>query len=192
MGAYDERTMLSLASQDPLAIKPKMSLAEILGLMQAADEGMVLLSLEEMGELADKLEDKVDGYKEYIDKCEAEVERLDKRVKMFAKTKSAIAKKVENLHKLLAFHMAKNSFKFMRGHDWKVVLTHSNSVEVKPDPTPDLYLEYPNFIRMKYEWNKVALSAALKAGDEKAAQIAERVEKINCKFDVNRGGADDN
>ncbi len=174
----------------PLAIQPKMSLPEILLLMQAADEGMAMLSIEEMGELADKLEDKVDGYEFYIDKCEWEVARLDMRIKAFTDAKRTINNRILNLKKLLAIHMQKHSFKFLRGVDSKAVLTTSKRVKVTPKATSDLYLVYSEFMKLSYKWDKKKLGAALKKGSELAAKIAEIKKTYGCKFTVNKGGAE--
>ncbi len=175
----------------PLEIKPKMTMSEILLLMQAADEGMAALSIEEMEDLADRLEDKVDGYQHYIDKCEWEAKRLDMRIKDFTATKKTLLNRGSNLKKLLAIHMQKHSFKFLRGNDHKASLTVSKKVKVTPKATSALYLEYSDFMTLSYKWDKKKIGAALKKGNEIALRIAEIKKTYGCKFAPNKGAVDD-
>ena len=176
---------------DPLALKPKMTLPEILGLMQAADEGMRNLSMDEMELLAGKLEDKVDAYKTYIEGCEKEAERLSARIKDFQAARRGIENRGDNLKKLLAFHMKAQGFPFLRGRDYKAVLGSSKSVHVKAEALPALFLQWGHYMRISYEWDKPKIAAAIKAGNPLVNEIAETEESFNCKFVVNKGAIDD-
>jgi hypothetical protein len=179
------------AVPDPLEIRPKMTLPQILELMQAADEGLKHLSLEDMELLAGKLEDKVDAYEDYIRKCKTRADELADKIKAFQLAKKTLDGRVENLKRLLAVHMRKHSFKFLRGVDWKAVLGSSKSVKPKAEAQASLYVKYADFMRISYEWDKTKLSTALKAGDALAAEVAELEENFNAKFVVNKGAVDD-
>lgn len=167
--------------------KPKKNLSEILSLMRASDEGMLDLSPEEMLQLGADGEVKVDGYYHMITKYLSESARLASIAKNFANAAAAHAAQADRMKNALCYHMRENGYASLPGQDWKVSLRASQKVAMKipvPVPTAEQALQYADYVRVKYEWNKVALKTGLEFGDEIAIKVACLEESYWPDFDV--------
>ncbi len=172
-------------TQDPLAVKPEMSLGEILRLMQASDEGMVDLSTDDMQALGEMAGMKVDGYRYMISKFQAESKRLAEEAAPIVKASQAMARKAASIEKLLMWRMQSNKLTKMPGETYSASIKTSRAVSVKRDAEAGAYARYGSYLRTNYEWDKVALTKALKDEDETAKEIAEFVENYKIEFKPN-------
>lgn len=164
------------------------TLGQILKLLTESDSALVNLDAQQLEQLGTMLADKVDAYKYVQEKIEAEVARLDARIKEFQQAKKSVTKAYERLKELLAFHMKSKGFPRLPGMDYVARLGSSKSVKMRRDDVSSLdVLNYTGFVRVKYEWDKTAIKAALENKDPKAAEIAEIVESPWVTFDVNKG-----
>ena len=170
----------------------RMSLPQILNLMTQVDEGLINASLDDMKWLMNQAELKVDAYKHVKDQLEEVESRLDKKVKEFTKAKKVVAKQLKRLSELMTHSLQKNGFTKFKGEEYRVSLVcNSRTTITKREPTAMDVVNHPQYVRTSYEWDKNALAKGLKDGCEFAASVAEIKEKMNPKFDVNKGIADD-
>lgn len=177
--------------EDPFALRPKMTMAEILRAMKASDDGLLELSLDEMRELGKKAEIKVDSYHHLISKLEARASELDNEARPLLKASSELKNKADGLKKILLFHMNEHGLTKMPGERFRVSLRTSKSVRIFPGLEPGVDIAHADFTRVKWEWNKVKITEALKAGDIQAMAIAEFEENQSIKFDVSKGDLDE-
>ena len=181
----------NLALQPPFEITPKMTMAQILALMSAVDDGSLELSDDDMKLLGSRLELKVDGYQAVLEQYELDAARLARRIKEFQEAKAMVVARFERLEKLLSYHMQAHGLKKMPGEDYKVTLKSSQSVVPRREPEMKDYLEHKDFVKRSFEWKKNEIKKAIKAGDEAAIAIAELRTKFTPNFSVNKGKADE-
>lgn len=163
------------------------SLREILEALRANDAGEIELSDEQMMALGERLAAKVDAYKYIGDAMRWDVKRIAHTAKMFSNAKKAVSNDINRLKKLLAFYMRSKEYPTIPGNDWVADLTTSEAVKIKRGPPTAMdAMSHEQFVTVKYEWNKKALSAALKAGDESAKLIAELQSNYSAKFKVRK------
>lgn len=167
---------------------PKLSLNQLLLKMTEVDDGMLELSLDDQIELIDAGKIKVDNYKYFIDKVDAQAELFKKWEREFREKKQVM----ENLSKRIKDHMIwsmnNNGFKKFTGERYVVTIRRAkSSVVVTSKPTPEMMLDFSDLIRTKYEWEKDKIATALKTGNEDVAQFASFKENYSAKFEVNKG-----
>lgn len=150
-----------------LVALPPMSLGEILARMQALDDGLVALDLDECRVLAERAEIKVDAYRGVLDQIEARSEAIGRAIKELQAAKKSLDTKANGLLQLLTFHMQSKGFEKLPGQAYEVTLRKSESVEIDEAfdrPDSSLYRTYSDFIRRTYEWDKKALNDGIKSG----------------------------
>ena len=175
---------------DPLALQPKMTLGAILRLMKAQDDGLAELSIDDMRELAKTAEIKVDGYHLLIQKLEARASELDNEARPLLKASSELKAKAEGLRGIMLWHMKEHGLTKMPGERFKVAIRTSKSVRIHPGLEPGVDIAHADFTRVKWEWDRVKLTKALKDGDLAAMSIAEFEENQSIKFSVSKGDLD--
>lgn len=164
------------------------TLADILAYLDAADSGLIDATPEQMAEMGALLVAKVDNTAEVIDELKYQAKRLRIASAKLAKGKRQVLARIDRLKEYMAYHMKAASFTQIPGEAWKVRLTSSKSVKPLIEK-PDLpcAITFPQFVRVKYEWDKEALAAAIESGDEVAKTLAEIVPSNSVTFDVNKG-----
>lgn len=172
------------------AVEPQpMTLAQILDTLQAADDALISMTPEQMGELGALLAAKVDGYRLVLTKMEAEETRLRAEADAFLKPAKALAKAQERLKEAMAYHMLSHQMTRIPGESWRVDLKETKAVETpQASPTNDDQWNYSDYVRLKFEWNKIALKAGLEKGDPKAMEIAKFVTNHTPTFAVMKKG----
>lgn len=177
----------SVGTPHVLPEKPK-TFAEILAFLDAVDAGLVAATPEQMADMGELLVSKVDHTAETIDELEFQAERLRVASAKLAEGKRQILARTERMREYMAHHMAERQFTQIPGDLYKVRLSVSTSVEpLTKAPPPAVAEKHPDLVRPKFEWNKIALKAALEAGDPVAATFAELVPSKTVQFDVNKG-----
>ncbi len=164
------------------------TLGQMLQLLTESDEALVSLTPAQLEQLGAQLAQKVDAYKYVEEKMEAEIARLDSRIKAFQKAKKSLVGAYDRLKDLLAHHMDTKGFPRLPGVDYVACLGHSTSVRLRREyPTAADAVSLPEFVRVSYAWDKKAISDALKAESPTAADVAELVSAPWVTFDVNKG-----
>lgn len=172
--------------------KPKLTLAELLYRLNAADSGLLDLSIDDLGETAADLATKVDSYKYVDDKFDAEIARLGERIKELSAAKQSLMKNKARLREFMAVHMLRNEFTKLPGEVYAVSLTKRKDVELSLGTDPDAiaYRNYPGFVTRSYSWDKTAVKKAILDGAEGFATFGTVVEKASVRFtirkDINR------
>lgn len=165
------------------------TLAQILDTLQAADDALIEMNVEQMAELGALLAAKVDGYRLVLTKMEAEETRLRAEADAFLKPARVLAKAQERLKEAMAYHMTQHKMTRIPGEQWRVDLKESKAVECpQATPTNDDQWNYPDYVRLKFEWNKIALKAGLEKGDPKAMEVARFVTNHTPTFAVMKKG----
>ncbi len=167
--------------------KPK-SLHSLLLALQAADEEMEEIDLSLQIDLMDGAKIKVDNYKYIIDKLETHEAFLKKREDEYAKARRAIQSQVKRIKEHLLFALQSNHFEKFTGFEYVVSQQKAPpSVSLKvSEPTISHAIHFAEFVRTSYDWDKIAIKAALKEGNETVANIAEMKENIYPRFTLNR------
>lgn len=118
--------------------------------------------------LVGELKDKVDSVKWKIDQWEAEAKALQENwIEPLVARQKALKTKADKLREYCAFVLKRDELEILPGNAFALKLRKSESVEVDLEPTAQDALRY-DFVRtkIKYEWDKKALAAKLKAKEE--------------------------
>lgn len=118
--------------------------------------------------LVGELKDKVDSVKWKIDQWEAEAKALQENwIEPLVARQKALKTKADKLREYCAFVLKRDELEMLPGNAFALKLRKSESVEVDLEPTAQDALRY-DFVRtkIKYEWDKKALAAKLKAKEE--------------------------
>ena len=150
-------------------IKEKMSLSDILTTFNQMDEGIISLSEKEMEELGRKIHLKVDGYKDFLDRCDTEIQHMKARAAKFAEAAKQIENTRNRLEKAMIFHLKNNDVQKVAGDHFKVayVQIKNNKVEQKEkiDPSLQHFVKIPDLIKRKFSWNLTEIKKELKKED---------------------------
>lgn len=168
------------------SLQPK-TLADILDLLEAVDQGLVAVTPEKQAELGALLVAKIDNTAEVIQELESQEERLRAAAKKLTDGARQVASRIERIKSYMSFHMQANSFQQIPGEVWKARLNTALAVEPKREPNHVDYAEMPQFVRVKWEWKKKELKDALEALDPAAMEVATLVLSASVSIDVNKG-----
>jgi hypothetical protein len=158
------------------------TLADILQFLDAVDQGVIDPTPEKKAEVAALLVAKIDSTAEVLDELEHQAERLRQASAKLAEGKRQVLARVERIKDYIAFHMQQGGFTQLPGECWKAKMTTGLSVLPKMEPEAHL-----PFVRVKFEWDKKALKAALEAMDPEAMKVAELVPSASVSMAVNKG-----
>ncbi len=178
-------------------IKDKMSLPEMLNLMDDVDRGMVNLSLPEMAELGEKSKIKIDHYKQFLDRCDSEVERLSKQAMQLADAAASIKRTKARLEDMLMYTMANNCLTKMPGDLYNVKLVTLkdsktvNKTNLKPGPKEFIKWEHKGFVTVSksYKWQLTNIKNMLKGGAASDVELTDLFcleDSIKIKWDVKK------
>jgi hypothetical protein len=170
-------------------IETPKTLADILQFLDAVDQGVIDPTPEKKAEVAALLVAKIDNTADVLDELEHQAERLRQASAKLAEGKRQVLARVERIKEYIAFHMQQGGFTQLPGECWKAKLTTGLGVSVKRDPTV-LDMDNPAFaacVRVKFEWDKKGLKAALEAMNPEAMGVAELVPSASVSMAVNKG-----
>lgn len=159
-------------------VEPPKTLAQILKTLEEADNALLDLSPDDMRQLGSMLAEKVDAYHTVLSKMAAEEKRLREEAESFLKPARALASAQERLKQSMSFVMMENKYLRIPGDKYRVELKESKSVSCPLDPTKDDQWVYPDFVRVKFEWDKKALREALEGDDKEKKALAEKVAEV--------------
>lgn len=169
--------------------KPKLTLATLLTTLQAGDESLSSLTIEESEQLVSDLKDKVDSYR-YIDqKFDLEIERLTTNITEMQAVKASMVANKARLRELMAFHMQNNGFSKLPGTLYQVSLIKKKDVKlaVLPEPGPDMYRTYPGLVKRTYEWDNKVLKDCIKKDEVGTFKdFGAIIEKVHVQFSVKK------
>lgn len=142
------------------------SLKEILNQLAALDADDESL---DPAVVVGELNGKVDGIKAKIDEWEAEIERLEKWEHDIALRISTYQNAIKRLTKYVEYEMTRHKYEKLPGEIWEMKWK-KNPPKVDIDIPADAktYLSYREFMGQKtsYNWDKVKLKEAIKAGQK--------------------------
>jgi len=147
------------------------------------------------GDLAEQLaviEDlrkKIDVYKIVLDQLDLQDEFFSKKIESLTKSRTTIRRSVERIKENLKKIMLENETTRLEGFEYRLDLRTSIKTEMVSDVPTDMdRIHYPQFVRSKFEWDKKAVTDAIKLSDPNAAELAKRVETSHIKFTVRTMG----
>jgi len=120
---------------------------------------------------------KVDGYKWILDNLEVH------------KAEKSIEKHIDSILDNMLFALQTNKFEKFTGNEFVVkVYPSTPSVEIKGgDPTASHKIHYDKYVKVKYEWDKTAISSALKVGEDASlAEFASLKRGVHLRFAINK------
>lgn len=140
-----------------------MKIEELLAALKAADETM-----EEpinLDELVKDIKEKVDSYQYVYEKLHKAVKNLDEEIKELEAKKKRIAKNLDYFQTRLTQAMLIHETSDLPGNKYRMGLRRSERVVADEinDELAEVYKEYAR-IKVKKEWDKIALKNAIKSG----------------------------
>jgi hypothetical protein len=150
---------------------------------------LIYLDQEEISEdgvkaTIEALTSKVDGCALFESELRAEIDRLKEIVREFHDAQKAAEKRLERFREYLVYTMTVNSFDKVPGELFSLVLIENPpKVEIKGEPSVFDAEAYPDFVRVRYEWNKSAIKEAIETREVPFARI---VREKRPKFSVKR------
>lgn len=166
--------------------RPK-TLAEILQSLDAIDQGVMAVTDAERAMIGAALAEKIDSTADVIDQLEHQEERLRSAARKLSDGARQVSARIDRIKEYMAFHMQQTGFNQLPGEVWKAKLQTGLAVEPKREATEEDAAANPEFVRVKYEWNKKELKAALEVLHPKAMEVAELVPSASVSIDVNKG-----
>lgn len=165
---------------------PRPTLRQLLAQLQALDDDMIQLSLEDQTELIEAGRVKVDNYKYIIDKLDAQAAYLKAREDEYAQARRVVENNLRRIRDNLVRSMQTFGFDQFAGQTFTVRLAKAPpSVEVSGDCDAAMKIRWPDYVRVKYEWDKTALRDALKSGsDPDVTNVAALKENVYPRFSV--------
>jgi len=132
---------------------------------------------------------KVDGYKWILDNLEVHKLYMKGRKEAYAKAEKSIEKHIDSILDNMLFALQTNKFEKFTGNEFVVkVYPSTPSVEIKGgDPTASHKIHYDKYVKVKYEWDKTAISSALKVGEDASlAEFASLKRGVHLRFAINK------
>jgi hypothetical protein len=165
--------------------KPE-SLHSLLLQLQACDDAMLEIDLGKQIDLMDGAKVKVDSYKYILDKLEAQESYLAAREKEYATAKKTIQSNIKSIREHLVFAMVANGFEKFTGNQYAVTMQKSKGAVHLKQGDPDIYkaMQYSDFVRTDYSWDKSAIQKALSEGNAQVSEVAELRVNTFPKFSV--------
>jgi len=164
-----------------------LTLGEILEILDDNDTGLIDLSNEILAVLGSNLMSKIDGCAYRIDSWDAIATLHRKYAATFAASARALEAKGDRLKSRILFNMKLRQFEQLPGEKFKVKITSSQSLAIKDEATSSLCVQYPDFIKRSYAWDKRALTAAVKQGSTEIEGLNLSLEtKESIRFSPNK------
>lgn len=162
-----------------IEITDNLTLEQLMMVADQSEQVLDMYSPEELELLGVFLRSKVDSWWEHIDDAKWEEKKFKERASLHT-TEAGYAKN-RHLGKLsfIKWLMKRLGWEVISGEMYKFALnTKKNDVlEITSEPTEHDYLKIPQFVNIKYEWNKAALTEAWKqhllAEEEEARAFEE-------------------
>jgi hypothetical protein len=173
---------LELASEKPLH--------KLLRALKEADDCIDNINWDEQDALMEAGKLKVDSYKYIHDKLTLQLEHFSDLVKRFTEAKKSAKSNLDGFMRHLQWAMETNGFEMFTGQEYLVRLRSDEYCEIKEDMEclPKHKIMYGDFVRIKYEWSKTAITKALESDDPdlraKAEQLAQIGVRRKPEFDI--------
>lgn len=172
----------------------KMTLGEILELMDKMDDGEVELSPDDMALLGKKLECKIDDYRKmqlaYKLRQEVlafEAAKLNEQAKVLLDAANRIDCKIDRLNDLLMFHMKHIGVTKFKGDFYNVTAFQRSDVKltVVGNPTANDLFADPDLVNTTLSWKKAELKKLVKKEPEKYAKFGHPIKIDQLKWTAN-------
>jgi hypothetical protein len=166
---------LELASEKPLH--------KLLRALKEADDCIENINWDEQDALMEAGKLKVDSYKYIHDKLTLQLEHFTDLVKRFTEAKKSAQSNLNGFLRHLQWAMESNGFEMFTGQEYLVKLKPSEYCEIKEDMEclPKHKIIYGDFVRIKYEWSKTAITKALESDDPDLRAKAEQLARIGVR-----------
>lgn len=180
-----------MLARDSFFLGEKFMLADTLqknqtlyGLIERLDDDVMTEA--EAKELRADIESKVDSYAEVRSMLESEVERIQRIAKEFAQEAKAAEARLKRFNDRVLFLMETNGLEKLPGTKWQLAQRlNPESVVVDGEPTEFDQDLYPELVKIKREWSKTAIKAALSEGVDLSFAKVVRTKRV--EFKVRKG-----
>jgi hypothetical protein len=159
--------------------KPKLRLIDMTRMMQEMDEDILDAEIDPQ-DLVEGLAHKIDSIGGLLDEWRAKAVALREREKVLADKRRRWERKVEQLEGYVQFAMERDGFDKLPGKEYAATIRRSESIELLKEPSALVRSQFPDLIRVKYEWEKRACKEALKDG-----RLSEEYAKITVNRSIN-------
>lgn len=150
-----------------------LTLVEVLQLLRGIDEGVIDASKERWAEVSDALRAKVDEHVAQVEELKARATAIRNLVAPHLEKAGEIDALAHKLEADVFEEVRASQLTRLPGMAFRLAVKESwRCSPVRPTPTEQDALEYGPFVRLKFEWDKTALTKALKAEDAQARELA--------------------
>lgn len=159
-----------------------LGLSQVLDLMNAVDAMHVDLTFEQMRELGNRCEQRVDARQWVISHLRSREERLTKQIELLKDARDLCRARTQDIKDDMLDEMRSKNFKKLVGQNFKASIRRSASVEVELPANGDTFAHFGHLMRVKYEWDKPAVKQALIASPIDLVGVARIVENESVNF----------
>lgn len=175
---------------DPMELASETPLHKILRMMQETSKTMKEIDWTKQDPIVEAGKIKVDSYKFIHDQLSAQLIYFTELVEHYTAAKKSAQSQLTGFEQHLKWAMESSGLDRCLGKDYVVELKTSEYCEVKAECLPKHRVIYGDWVRVKYEWSKSAITEALQSDDEelraKALNIATIEIRKKAKFDIVR------
>jgi len=151
-----------------------MTLVELLQLLRAIDEGVVQADKERWAAAANALPAKVDEHVTRVQELRGRAGAIRELVQPHLDKAAALEAEARKLDAEAFAEAQAGSIARLPGRVFRMATKESfRCTTVRPTPTEEDALSHGSYVRMKFEWDKTALTKALKAEDPTARALAK-------------------
>ena len=154
------------------------------GLIERLDDDV--MTEQQAVELRKDLEQKVDAYAEVQTKLAAEALRLADIANEFQEEAKAAEARLKKFNQRLLYVLETNELEKLPGTRWQLATRlNRESVVIDGEPTEFDAELYPELVKIKREWSKTAIKAAINEGND--VKFARLVRTKRIEFKVRKG-----
>lgn len=151
-----------------------MSLVELLQLLRAIDEGTVEASKERWAAVANALPGKVDEHVLRVEELRGRAKAIRELVKAHLDKAMALEVEAAKLDEEAFAEAQQGSIAKLPGKVFRLAVKESyRCTPTRATPSEEDLLNHGTYVRIKFEWDKTALTKALKAEDATVRAIAK-------------------
>lgn len=139
---------------------------------------------------------KVDNYKSLLERAEefdaavgGLLTQMDAKIKKVREAKATMIAFSERLEKLMVEAMRAGQLDQLPGNQWIVKLVQQADAKIKDalgDPNSESFRMFPGMVRRKYEWDRKALIAAIKANPSEMKDFGEPSTRRYLRWNIKK------
>lgn len=166
-------------------IAQKTTLADLLGALQKAENGLIEFD----PSLIEALNDKVDDYKYVDDSFDAHIAWVSEQIRRLSDLKKSFVSNQERFRDRLAYLMKNSGYEKLPGEVNQLSLVTKKEVELLiSTPSAEAYREYgEKYVNREYSWKKTPIKKLILSDPIAFTNLGTVKEKSHVKFSLKGG-----